>query len=48
MARDYTIKNVNGHFEVFDGSGQFICSGDSYTEALLTYMDILDEEQEKR
>lgn len=30
----YTIKNVRGHYEVFDGAGRFLFSADTRAEAL--------------
>ncbi len=34
MARYYDIIPVRGHYEVYDGEGNFICSADSYSEAV--------------
>ena len=32
--RSYDIIPVRGHFEVFDSEGNFVCSADSYSEAI--------------
>ena len=30
----YAIIPVRGHFEVYDAEGNFVCSADSYSEAV--------------
>ena len=32
--KSYDIIPVRGHYEVFDAEGNFICSADSYSEAM--------------
>lgn len=32
--RSYDIIPIRGHYEVYDAEGKFVCSADSYAEAL--------------
>ena len=32
--RNYNIMAIRGHYEVYDAEGNFVCSADSYSEAM--------------
>lgn len=32
--RSYDIISIRGHYEVYDAEGNFVCSADSYSEAM--------------
>ena len=31
---NYNIMAIRGHYEVYDAEGNFVCSADSYSEAI--------------
>lgn len=31
---NYSIMAIRGHYEVYDADGNFVCSADSYSEAI--------------
>ena len=41
MIQTHYIKNIKGHYEVFDEFGKVIVSGDTHTEAEDAYEELL-------
>lgn len=41
---EYNIKQVHGHYEVYDKDGQFVLSDDTYTLARQSLIEYLSEQ----